>query len=91
MKGTDIKQALHKCGVSLAMIAETIQCHPNVLSNVIYRRGISKPAADAIAKVLGKPVTEVFPDVPSYARERLPSGKNKAAKLAELQQLLQAS
>jgi lambda repressor-like predicted transcriptional regulator len=88
MNGQEIKQALHAKGFSLAMIAEAIECHPNVLSNVIYRRGISKPAADAIAKVLGTPVTDLFPDVPSYARTRLPSGKAKAEKQATLQQLL---
>ncbi|WP_027670067.1 helix-turn-helix domain-containing protein [Rheinheimera baltica] len=88
MEATAIKQALYDKGYSFAMIGEALDVNANVVSGVCYRRTTSKGVATAIAKVLEKPVTEVFPDVDSYRKGRLPKGNARTAKQAELQQLL---
>lgn len=86
MNGEEIRQALHAKGFTLTMLADELGVHSNLIRAVIHRRGTSKSAADAVAKVLGKSVTQVFPDVPSYAGIGLP--KPTDAKRAELRQLL---
>lgn len=88
MNGSEIRQALHAKGFTLTMLAEELGVHSNLVRAVIHRRGTSKSAADAIAKVLGQPVTEIFPDVPSYAAPGLPNPNQREAKRAELRQLL---
>ncbi|GAB2927595.1 hypothetical protein [Rheinheimera gaetbuli] len=88
MEATAIKQALYAKGFSFAMIGEALGKGANVVSGVCYRRTTSKDVATAIAKVLDKPVTEVFPDVESYRKGRLPKGNARAAKQAELMHLL---
>ena len=70
------------------MIGEALAVNANVVSGVCYRRTTSKTVAEGIAKAIGKPVTEVFPDVESYKQVRLPKGRAREAKQAELQQLL---
>ena len=88
MNGLEIKQALHAKGFTFAMLAQELDCRANVLTAIAYRKNVSRRAADAIAKALGKPVTEVFNDVPSYKVTPLPKGKAKSDKQAELRQLL---
>lgn len=88
MEAEAIKQALHEKGFTFAMIGEALNINSNVVSGVCYRRTTSKQVAVAVAKCLGKPVTEVFPDVESYRRTRLPRGNARLAKQAELEQLL---
>lgn len=88
MEAEAIKQALHEKGFTFSMIADELGMAPNMLSGVCYRRTTSKKAAEAIAKILDKPVTEVFPDVESYSKPRLPTGNAREAKRAELRQLL---
>lgn len=83
-----IKQALHAKGFSFTMIAEALGVGPNAVSAIASRRGQSKRVADAIAKALEMPVEEIFPDIDSYKRDRLPCGKEKDAKRAELAKLL---
>jgi transcriptional regulator with XRE-family HTH domain len=88
MEAEAIKQALRAKGFTFALVGEAIQVNANVVSAVCYRRTTSNPVAQAIAKALDKPITEVFPDVVSYQQPRLPRGADRAAKAAELQQLL---
>lgn len=86
MNGDEIRQALHAKGFTLKMIADELGVHSNLIRAVIHRRGTSKSAADAVSKLLGKPVTAIFPDVASYAGTGLP--KPNEAKREELRQLL---
>jgi lambda repressor-like predicted transcriptional regulator len=62
----EIKQGLAKKGCSIAIIARALDLSNTTVSTTIHRKGQSKRAAIAIAKVLGKPVENVFPDVPAY-------------------------
>lgn len=88
MEADTIKQELYAKGYSFAMIGEALSVGANVVSGVCHRRTTSQSVASAIAKVLGKPVTEVFPDVESYNKVRLPKGTARAKKQAELMHLL---
>jgi len=62
-----IKFELKKKGYSLSMIADALNCSPVNVQQVIKRLNHSHRVANAIATVLELPITEVFPDVPSYA------------------------
>lgn len=88
MEAEAIKQALYAKGFTFAMLGQALQVNANVVSGVCYRRTTSLSVAQAIAKALDKSVPDVFPDVDSYQRPRLPRGAERVAKAAELQQLL---
>lgn len=88
MEAEAIKQALRAKGFTFAMIGEVLRVNANVVSAVCYRRTTSHAVAQAVAKALEKPIHDVFPDVPSYAKPSLPRGAERIAKAAELQQLL---
>jgi len=66
MNSTEIKAEIHKKGFSCAMLAETLGTTPNAVSGVINRHTTSTRIASAIAKIIDKPVTDVFPDVATY-------------------------
>ncbi|WP_418608869.1 helix-turn-helix domain-containing protein [Pseudoalteromonas sp. US3C1013] len=66
MNHEEIKAAIYEKGYTLAMIAECINKHPSHISSIIHRRNTSSVIAKAIAKVIDKPVEQVFPDVPAY-------------------------
>ncbi|GLX86346.1 hypothetical protein tloyanaT_25990 [Thalassotalea loyana] len=89
MNGTEIKAEIRQKGYTLALIAETLKTNPPAVSGVINRHTTSKRIASAICKILDKPLSEVFPDVPTYvdpANER--NKANKEAKRQELETLL---
>ncbi|KAF7787176.1 hypothetical protein PRUB_a4052 [Pseudoalteromonas rubra] len=70
MSADQIKQALSKKGYSLSVMAEAIGVSLTAVSGVISRQTQSLRIAEAIAKVLGKPVGEVFSDCPHYVSPR---------------------
>lgn len=87
MKPEEIKAVIHRKGFTIQMIGETLQTTPTSVGAVINRATTSKRIATAVAKIVGKPLAEVFPDVEAYfAAER--KRQLKIAKQAELQQLL---
>ncbi len=88
MNGLQIKQALHAKGFTFAMLAEELDCRANVLTAIAYRKNVSRRAATAIAKALGKPIEVVFDDVDSYRKPQLPKGTARTEKQNELRQLL---
>ena len=88
MTGLEIKNALHTKGFTFQMMADELGCNSNVFTSVIYRRTVSRRAADMICLALGKPMHDVFPDVESYKKEAIPQGFNRAEKKAELRALL---
>ena len=66
MKPAEIKAELNALGYTIALIAEILSVNPSGISQVINRHGNSYPIANAIAKILNKPIEVVFPDIPSY-------------------------
>lgn len=86
MNHEEIKAAIYEKGFTLVMIAECINKHPSHISAVIHRRNTSSVIAKAIAKVIGKPVEQVFPDVPAYRckQKQAATLKQRKAELAAL-------
>jgi lambda repressor-like predicted transcriptional regulator len=89
MEPQEIKALIREKGFSLALIAEQINKSPNALSGVIHRRTTSTVIASAIAKVIGLPITQVFPDVRTYTNPvHLRDKKLRKQKSEELAMLL---
>jgi plasmid maintenance system antidote protein VapI len=61
MKSFEVNFLLKKNGSSQADIAAQLQLSPHTISNVINGRSISMRVATKIASVIGKEVSEVFP------------------------------
>jgi len=91
LTGQQIKQELNARGFNYVMIAEVLKVDPTLVSSTANRVATSAPAAHAICKALGKPISKVFSDKPEYAKRspRL-TGKEREQKKTELAKLLQA-
>ena len=74
----DIISALHKAGTSSAQIARAHKLAPSTVSNVIHGRSTSKKVAAIIAKHVGKPATEIWPDGRYQERVVQPSVRQAA-------------
>ena len=61
MTKDQIYSELHRQGISARMIAEAMQLGQSTVSTVITNGHGSRRVAEAIAKLLDKPLTEVFP------------------------------
>ena len=69
MSPDEIKCAIEEKGYNFAVIAEALDIHPNNISRVVSRSQTSKKVALRICQVIGKPISEVFGDVPSYQKK----------------------
>lgn len=78
MDASEIKASLSTRGYSLSLIADAMERSPSLISKVVCRKATSIDVAKAIAKVIGKPLEEVFPDVPGYQRRLIPSRSETA-------------
>lgn len=65
-----IHQGLKKKGLTWTMAAEAIGCSPHHVMNISARRAESRPVAAALAALLERDISEVFPDIPRYAEDR---------------------
>lgn len=83
MTPTEIKAVLKEKKVTASMIAQSLQVRSSTVSAVINKRHPSKRIAEAVCKVLGKPLEQVFQDVESYFE------KPKSEVQQELDALLQ--
>ncbi|RTE87479.1 MULTISPECIES: helix-turn-helix transcriptional regulator [Gammaproteobacteria] len=88
MDKNQIKKELATQGYDLTMVAEALDKSPSLISKVVARQAKSKGVAEAIAKILGKNVEEVFPDVPEYNHEVPSTHSERASKISELRNLL---
>lgn len=88
MTPQEIKADLAARGYSIKMLAEAMNKSTAAVGAVINRQLVALPTAEAIAKVLEKPVLKVFPDVESYQSPR--RKEVRAEKKRELQRLLSA-
>lgn len=89
MTGAEILKAIRDKGYTLTLIAEVSGTSLGTASGVVHRHTTSKKIATNICKVIGKPLTEVFADVPTYTNPAyITSKREKEEKRAELQQLL---
>ncbi len=84
MKPEQIKQALEEKGYSLSIVATALGLNLSHVSSVIYQHTTSYKVAAAIAKIIGKPVDVIFPDVPAYIKNK----DCRAKKVQALRELL---
>lgn len=80
MNHQQILEALKENGVSFSSLANATNRTYQSLTAVSKRDSKSKKAADIIAAGVGKPVSEVFPDIPEYAEKKNDSDRLKRTK-----------
>ncbi len=66
-----IKAEMRVKGVSPTALAEQLGVSSTTMSQVIHGRSSSQRVAEAIARVLGKPVSAVFPKKTSLRRTKV--------------------
>jgi len=84
MKPDQIKQALEEKGYSLSIVATALGLNLSHVSSVIYQHTTSYKVASAIAKIIGKPVEAIFPDVSAYTKNK----DTRSQKVQALRELL---
>jgi len=88
MDKNQIKKELASSGYDLSMVAEALDKSPSLISKVLARQAKSRFVAEAIARVLDRDVTEIFPDVPEYQTAVPVSDQQRKKKVSELKNLL---
>ncbi|CAB0149582.1 hypothetical protein PSI9734_00152 [Pseudidiomarina piscicola] len=88
MDSNKIKKELAQRGFDFSMLAKALGKSPSLISKVASRKARSHSVAHAIAKALGHPIEEVFPDVESYHRPTPSSKIERDQKERELVALL---
>ncbi|RUO31407.1 XRE family transcriptional regulator [Aliidiomarina sanyensis] len=88
MDKNQLKKELALRGYDFSMLAEALDRSPSLISKVASRQATSRFVADAFAKIIGKPVAEVFPDVPEYQKPAKTTSEQRLQKKDELKKLL---
>lgn len=63
MNPHDIKALLGKKGVRQTQVAEGLGVSPSMVNGVIFQRIKSRRVAMAIARAIGQPLAELWPDI----------------------------
>ena len=66
MNYSEIYTALKDQGFTWQIAADAIDCSASHVMNVAARRGESKSVAKKLSALIGKDVSDVFPDIPRY-------------------------
>lgn len=88
MDRNQIQKELNALGYNLSIVAEAIEKSPSLVSKVIARKAKSRFVAEALCKILQKPIEEVFPDIPEYGLPTPVSSSDKENRIKEIQKLL---
>ena len=86
MNGREILQALKQKQLNFALLANACNTSISHISNVANRTTVSKHIATNIARAVGKPISEVFPE---YV-EREAAKRRRADKVKELAKIVNA-
>lgn len=65
-----IKAAIRMAGTTPAAIADELELGRSTISHVIHGRGTSLRVQERIAKIIGKPVIEIWPNHTTLRRSR---------------------
>ena len=87
MTHNEIKKALKKNGLNFTALATASDRSYQSLTQTSLRQSKSQPAAKIIAAGVGKPINEVFPDVPEYLEPSKEQGKE--ARIERAKELLE--
>ncbi len=88
MDRDQIRMELGKLGYDFSMLAEAIDKSPSLISKVASRQAKSRFVAEAMVKILGKPMQEVFPDVPEYQLAKPASAAERISRVDKLRSML---
>lgn len=75
MTHDEIKKALKNNGLNFSALAGASGRTYQSLTQISERKSKSQPAAKIIAAGVGKPISEVFPDIPEYLEPDKEQGK----------------
>jgi lambda repressor-like predicted transcriptional regulator len=70
MHRADIIASLHKKGSGVCRIAEALGVHPGTVSSVIAGNDTSRRIQIAVARAVGRPVAEIWPNPTGRRRLR---------------------
>lgn len=80
MHYADINAALIKKGYTPTVLAGDLECSPGAITQVIRGKTASRRIATHIAKLLGRPVSQVWPDrYPAVELAEIRSSRKRAA------------
>lgn len=88
MDRDQIRMELGKLGYDFSMLAEAIDKSPSLISKVASRQAKSRFVAEAIVKILGSSMNQVFPDVPEYQLAKPASFEERSSRVDELRNIL---
>lgn len=84
MDADKIINSLSRKGFSQTLIADVLECSPSLISKVIHRKATSVRIAQAIAKLLQRPVLQVFPEYELLLQARIDSDDDKKQRIRKL-------
>ncbi|RUO21176.1 transcriptional regulator [Aliidiomarina iranensis] len=88
MDRNQIKKALAEKGYDFSMLAEVMERSPSLVSKVAARQARSRLIANAIAKILGMGIRDIFPDVPEYHHPKAATNSEREQRKLQLAELL---
>ncbi|WP_278404875.1 helix-turn-helix domain-containing protein [Pseudoalteromonas ruthenica] len=88
MKPEEIKLAIRQKGYTLSMLADALEVNLATVSGVVCGHTQSRRTALAIAKLIDKPIEDIFPKVPSYTQPKHLKGAQRKTGVEQLRQLL---
>lgn len=89
LSGDDLLQSLHDVGLTFSDLAKLLRVTPQHVRGVAHRKTYSARIAKAIAVAIGKPLVDVFPDVPQYFENKpVVDPKVRASRLKAVKNLI---
>lgn len=88
MDKNQLKKELALLGYDFSMLAQALNRSPSLISKVAGRQAKSRVVAEAFAKLLNRPVTEIFPDVPEYSNDVPTSKASREARTEQMKRIL---
>lgn len=84
MDADKIIDSLSREGFTQTLIADVLECSPSLISKVIHRKATSVRIAQVIAKLIERPVLQVFPEYELLLQFRIDSDDDKKRRIREL-------
>lgn len=84
MERADILKNLKEKNLNFSIVADALKVAPGHVSAVAGRKATSKRVAEALAKAIGQPLSEVFDDMPEYHDAVVKPRAERVANLREL-------
>ncbi|WP_194757301.1 hypothetical protein [Aliidiomarina indica] len=89
MDKNQLKKELAHLGYDFSMLAQALGRSPSLISKVAGRQAKSRLVAEAFAKLLDRPVAEIFPDVPEYCTDVPTTRASREARAEQMKRILE--